>query len=56
MDSFKSARQQVLEAGRYILKKGLVAATWGNISCKVEGENCIAITPSGMNTHLRRTL
>ncbi|MGI6704494.1 MAG: class II aldolase/adducin family protein [Clostridia bacterium] len=48
MDGIKRARQQVLEAGREMLKKGLVAATWGNISCRVEGENCIAITPSGM--------
>jgi L-fuculose-phosphate aldolase len=48
LDSIKRARQQVLEAGRDMLKKGLVAATWGNISCRVEGEGSIAITPSGM--------
>ncbi len=48
MDGIKRAKQQILRAGRDMLKKGLVAATWGNISCKVEGKDCIAITPSGM--------
>jgi L-fuculose-phosphate aldolase len=49
MDSVKRARQEVLETGRRMLEKGLVTATWGNISCRIEGENKIAITPSGMD-------
>ena len=49
MDSVTRARREVLEAGRKMLKKGLITATWGNISCRVEGENRIAITPSGMD-------
>lgn len=48
MGNREQARQQVLETGRNMLRKGLVAATWGNISCRVEGEENIAITPSGM--------
>ncbi len=48
MDSIEKARAEVLEAGRGMLEKGLVTATWGNISCRVEGEEKIAITPSGM--------
>ena len=48
MESVKRAREKVLEAGRGMLQKGLVTATWGNISCRVEGKDYIAITPSGM--------
>jgi L-fuculose-phosphate aldolase len=48
LDSIEKARAEVLEAGRGMLEKGLVTATWGNISCRVEGEEKIAITPSGM--------
>lgn len=48
MDSIKRARQEILETGRKMLDRGLVTATWGNISCRVEGKELIAITPSGM--------
>jgi L-fuculose-phosphate aldolase len=48
LESEKRAREKVLEAGRGMLQKGLVTATWGNISCRVEGKDYIAITPSGM--------
>ncbi|MGI6698385.1 MAG: class II aldolase/adducin family protein [Clostridia bacterium] len=48
MDSIKRARQDILETGRKMLERGLVTATWGNISCRIEGEELIAITPSGM--------
>jgi L-fuculose-phosphate aldolase len=48
LESVKRAREKVLEAGRGMLQKGLVTATWGNISCRVEGKDYIAITPSGM--------
>lgn len=49
MDSIKKARTQVIEIGRKMLNTNLVVATWGNISCRVEGEDYIAITPSGMD-------
>lgn len=42
------ARSSVLEACLYAQKKGLVAGTWGNISCRVKEEDKIVITPSGV--------
>ncbi len=49
MDSVERARTEVLEAGKRMLEKNLVTATWGNISCRVEEQEAIAITPSGMD-------
>lgn len=43
----KMAKQQVVEAGRRLLEEGLVARTWGNISCRID-EKRYAITPSGI--------
>ncbi|HMB20831.1 MAG TPA: class II aldolase/adducin family protein, partial [Spirochaetota bacterium] len=40
------AKQVVCDAGRRLLKEGLVARTWGNISARVDG-NTFVITPSG---------
>ena len=44
----KEARSQVVQAGRQLLEQGLVARTWGNVSCKVDEEHFI-ITPSGLS-------
>lgn len=41
-------RERILETGIYLLDKGLVAGTWGNISVRIS-ENLFAITPSGRN-------
>ncbi|MDI6706417.1 MAG: class II aldolase/adducin family protein [Bacillota bacterium] len=49
MDRIKEARLLVKEAGVRMLTSNLVTATWGNISCRVSGEELIAITPSGMD-------
>lgn len=43
----KMAKQQVVEAGRRLLEEGLVARTWGNVSCRID-EKRYAITPSGI--------
>jgi L-fuculose-phosphate aldolase len=40
------ARQQVLAAGLRLLETGLIARTWGNVSCRVDAESFV-ITPSG---------
>jgi len=39
-------RQQVIEGGLRLVREGLVARTWGNISIRVD-ENHMLITPSG---------
>jgi L-fuculose-phosphate aldolase len=39
-------RQEVIEGGLRLVKEGLVARTWGNISIRVD-ENHMLITPSG---------
>ena len=47
MDTVK-AQELVAETGRQLLDMGLVARTWGNISCRIDGTRC-AITPSGLD-------
>lgn len=40
------AAELVVSAGRQLLESGLVARTWGNVSCRLDDES-FAITPSG---------
>ena len=40
-------RKEVLDANRWIVEKGLVELTWGNVSGLVD--NKIVIKPSGIN-------
>lgn len=40
------ARQEVIAAGKRLVEKGLIARTWGNVSCRVD-EKSFVITPSG---------
>ncbi|MEE0776894.1 MAG: class II aldolase/adducin family protein [Bacillota bacterium] len=40
------ARQQVIDAGKRLLHTGLIARTWGNVSCRLN-DNQFVITPSG---------
>ena len=42
----QEAKNKVCEAGRQLLKEGLVARTWGNVSIKVSDTQMV-ITPSG---------
>lgn len=42
----KEARMAVLDAGKKLLKEGLVARTWGNVSIRLTDTDMI-ITPSG---------
>lgn len=42
----KEARIQVIETAQGLLRSGLVARSWGNISCRLN-ENQFVITPSG---------
>jgi len=41
-----NAKQQVITAGKRLVENGLIARTWGNVSCRVDEENFV-ITPSG---------
>lgn len=43
----REAKQAVADAGRELLEEGLVARTWGNVSCRT-GEKSFVITPSGL--------
>ena len=45
MDVLK-AKIAVVEAGRELVKEGLIQRTWGNVSCRVNEEQFV-ITPSG---------
>ena len=46
MGTIESIKQQIVEAGKRLLKEGLVSRTRGNVSIRVD-ENMMAITPSG---------
>ncbi|MGB4659321.1 MAG: class II aldolase/adducin family protein, partial [Mobilitalea sp.] len=40
------AKQQVVRAGLELVESGLIARTWGNVSCRID-DKTFAITPSG---------
>jgi L-ribulose-5-phosphate 4-epimerase len=42
----QEVKKSVVKAGIELMRSGLVARTWGNISCRIDGES-FAITPSG---------
>lgn len=42
-----TAKENVLQASKLLVHRGLVARTWGNISCRID-EKTFAITPSGI--------
>jgi L-fuculose-phosphate aldolase len=46
MDKIEHIRRQVIEGGLRLVKEGLVARTWGNISIRVD-DTYMLITPSG---------
>lgn len=41
------AKTEVIAAGQELVARGLVARTWGNVSCRID-ENTFTITPSGI--------
>jgi len=43
-----TAKQKVVDAGIRLVENGLIARTWGNVSCRVSDTH-FAITPSGRN-------
>ena len=49
MDQLLETRKKVVEKGIKMLSTNLTVGTWGNISCRVPGEDYIAITPTGMS-------
>ena len=40
------AKEIVIAAGKKLVETGLIARTWGNVSCRID-QNYFAITPSG---------
>ncbi len=42
----KKAKQQVIRAGKELVRSGLIARTWGNVSCRADSESFF-ITASG---------
>jgi len=46
MENIDNVKQQIIEAGKRLLKEGLVSRSWGNVSIRVD-EKFMAITPSG---------
>lgn len=44
----RQAKQLVIQAGKELSQAGLIARTWGNVSCRLDGERFV-ITASGRN-------
>jgi L-fuculose-phosphate aldolase len=42
----REAKESVVKAGIRLVESGLIARTWGNVSCRLNNENFV-ITPSG---------
>ncbi|MGN0467477.1 MAG: class II aldolase/adducin family protein [Acutalibacteraceae bacterium] len=42
----QKAKEIVVEAGKQLVSSGLIARTWGNVSCRID-DNTFVITPSG---------
>lgn len=40
------AKESVIEAGLELVRSGMIARTWGNVSCRID-DDTFAITPSG---------
>ncbi len=45
---YESQCRQVLEAAREILTNRMVIGTWGNVSMRIDDQDLVVITPSGM--------
>lgn len=41
-----TAKKEVIAAGKRLVETGLIARTWGNVSCRIDDHNFV-ITPSG---------
>jgi len=50
----EEAKEQIIEAGLRLVKEGLVARSWGNISLRIDDENML-ITPSGRTYETLKT-
>ena len=48
------AKELVIQAGHELVRSGLIARTWGNVSCRIDSER-FAITPSGREYHTLTT-
>lgn len=46
MENLQKQKELVIESGLKLVREGLVARTWGNVSLRVDDENML-ITPSG---------
>ena len=46
MESFETARQQIVATAQELVRKGYLMATGGNLSLRIPAKNAFAITPS----------
>jgi L-ribulose-5-phosphate 4-epimerase len=49
MSKFDASKQLVVNTAQDLVKKGFLMATGGNISVRIPGEECLAITPSNFD-------
>ena len=46
MSAFDLQKKQIVETAQALVRKGYLMATGGNLSLRIPGQNCFAITPS----------
>jgi L-ribulose-5-phosphate 4-epimerase len=46
-ENYPDIQNEIVDAGRALVTKGLVAGTWGNVSVRIPGSERVLITPSG---------
>jgi len=49
MTDFSAAKTTILQTAQRLTREGFLVGTGGNVSMRIEGEEMIAITPSGMD-------
>jgi L-ribulose-5-phosphate 4-epimerase len=47
-EQIQRVRQEVLDAAKKMVKAGLVASVWGNLSARVADSDLVVVTPSGV--------
>ncbi|MBL0388577.1 class II aldolase/adducin family protein [Tumebacillus sp. ITR2] len=47
-EHIEQTKSEVLDAAKQMIRTGLVAAVWGNVSARVPGTDLVVITPSGV--------
>ena len=46
-----TAKKEVIAAGKKLVETGLIARTWGNVSCRVDDHNLLSLRAEKHTIH-----